>query len=61
MYLIWFVFRLLEGAEEIGLKKTYKNGLVKDFLVEDLRNFVNSGNYFKLKLLEACLLVKRLI
>ena len=40
--------RLFEGAEEIGIKKPYQNGLVKDFLVEDLKNFENSGkNYQK--------------
>lgn len=49
---------LLEGAEEIGLKKTYKNGLVKDFLVEDLRNFVKCGNYFsQLKLFKTFKLI----
>jgi hypothetical protein len=39
---------LLAGAEELGLKKLYKNDLVKDFLVEDLKNFVNSGKKIKL-------------
>ncbi len=42
--------RLFEGAEEIGIKKLYKNGLVKDFLVEDLKNFENSGKNSRKKL-----------
>lgn len=34
---------LLKGAELCGLKKMYKSGELKDFLVEDLDNFENSG------------------
>ena len=36
-------FRFLKGAEICGLNKKYKSGELKDFLVEDLENFENSG------------------
>ena len=34
---------LLRGAEDFGLKKLYKNGAMREFLVEDMQNFRNSG------------------
>lgn len=37
------ILSLLKGAEACGLKKMYKSGELKDFLVEDLENFENSG------------------
>lgn len=36
--------RFLRGAEEISLKKKYKNHTIRDFLVEDLNNFENCDN-----------------
>lgn len=36
--------RLLKGAELIGLKKTCKNGQIKEFLVDDLENFEGSDD-----------------
>jgi hypothetical protein len=42
-YIIFNFFRFLRGAEEIGLKKLYKNGTIREFLVEDMNNFENSG------------------
>jgi hypothetical protein len=38
--------RFLKGAEEIGLKKRYKNEpTLSAFLVDDLNNFENSGKF----------------
>lgn len=35
--------RFLEGAEEINLRKIYKNGTFREFLVDDLNNFLGHG------------------
>jgi hypothetical protein len=36
--------RLLKGAGEINLRKRYKNGVFREFLLADLNNFQRSGN-----------------
>lgn len=35
----------MQGAEEIRLKKKCKDSMLRDFLVEDLKNFQNSGRF----------------
>lgn len=42
--LIWY--RFLLGAEEMRIKKLYRDEALRDFLVDDLKNFKNSGKHY---------------
>jgi hypothetical protein len=39
--------RLLVGAEELQIKKSYKNKALREFIISDIDHFDNSGKLFK--------------